>query len=364
MIVPANLNEMMRLKNRKDKSVGGWWSGLGNIHWKAIGDGYHAKEATKDYGFGKAMARTIIGSGVDKYIVTDGEFKGAEVVYDKATGEIVKDWRMGTRNFSYVVDGIDHDEADVKTHQNNPEYKYVGILVETDPSDPDKYYIVNGQTGKRMTWREAEEFPTTLSNEWKDMGLACVPDDAKNVIVPDQCRDEANCDIDTSKFESLLKERVNMLEQFIARVEKGERLGEQDKARYEGNAEKTLLELQRIDEQIKALNVSVGERKQLEEQTIAKVKSLLDKVAELESRLTGITKKSDDATCQCANPRPYAFNGKSSIPGWANCEKCGRLVGVTLNGKIISNNPLTKGKEPRWVTWEEAKKISERFKKK
>ena len=98
-------------------------------------------------------------------------------------------------------------KLDMNTHENNPEYKYVGILVETDPTDPNKYYIVNGQTGKRMTWREAEDFPTTLSDEWKDMGLACAPSDAKDVIVPDECRDEAKC-IDTSKLESLLKEQI------------------------------------------------------------------------------------------------------------------------------------------------------------
>ena len=75
-----------------------------------------------------------------------------------------------------------------------------------------------------------------------------------------------------------------------------------------------------------------------------------------------MAKKSNDVTCQCATPKPYAFNGNSSIPGWANCENCGRLVGTTLNGKIISNNPLTNGKVPRWVSWDEARKISERAK--
>ncbi len=194
MIVPANLNEMRRLIDRGDKSIGDW-SGK---HPYALADGYHANNAKQDDNDVDAVINAF-GSGVAKYVVTEGEFKGAEVVYDKDTGNIVKDWRMGTRNYSFVADGVDHDEADVDTHKKIPEYKYVGILVETDPTDPNKYFIVNGQTGKRMTWREAEDFPTTLSDEWKNMGLACVADDAKDVIAPNQCRDEAKCSIDTPK---------------------------------------------------------------------------------------------------------------------------------------------------------------------
>ena len=270
IIVPANLEEMNRFKSRKDKALGGWWSELGNIHWKALGDGYHAKEATKDDRFKDAVVRTIIGSGVDKYIVVDGEFKGAEVVYDKDTGDIVKDWRMGTRNFSYIVDGVDHDEVDVKTHQNNPEYKYVGILVETDPSDPNKYYIVNGQTGKRMTWREAEDFPSTLSDEWKDMGLACVPDDANDVIEPDECRDEAKC-IDTSKLEELLKEGVLFLKDLIA---KRERATNSQIDAHNQRVREILAETVSIAKRIDSLNVSAEEKKSIAEKVFERVNGL------------------------------------------------------------------------------------------
>ena len=71
----------------------------------------------------------------------------------------------------------------------------------------------------------------------------------------DECRDEAKR-IDTSKLEALLKERINMLERFIAQVKEGERLGGRDKSLYEGNVKETLLELQRIDEQIKRLTTN------------------------------------------------------------------------------------------------------------
>lgn len=366
MLIPANQREMNRILESGDVSTGSWLKGnvFNRDSWPALGTGYHANNAERTDGAFQAIKNTI-GSGVNKYIVRNGDFRGAEVVYDKRTGKIVKNWRMGTRNFAYVTDPEgDHGELDVDTHRRNSQYKYVGILFETDPSDPNKYYIVNGQTGKRMTWREAEDFPTTLSDEWKEMGLVCVAEDATDMIEPDQCRDEAKCDIDTSKLESLLKDRIEMLEQFIAKVGNGKQLDEHDKSRYEGNVNETISELQRIDKQIMSLDVPDDKRREIGVRTIGKVKSLLDKVVGLEAELEKLAKKSDDVTCQCANPRPYAFNGQSSIPGWANCENCGRQVGVTLNGKIISNNPLTKGKEPRWVTWEEAKKISERFKKK
>lgn len=196
MLVPANQYEMNRILKNGDNSVGSWLEGdiSNKKSWPALGTGYHAQSAERNDGWLQAIWNTIKGSGVNKYIIRDGAFRGAEVVYDKDTGEIVRNWRMGTRNFAYVTDPEgDHDELDVYTHQSNSHYKYVGILFETDPSDPNKYYIVNGQTGKRMTWREAEDFPTTLSDEWKDMGLACVPDDANDVIKPDECRDDATC---------------------------------------------------------------------------------------------------------------------------------------------------------------------------
>lgn len=198
MLIPANLGEMIRWQKRGFKALGDWTA----PHiWNSAGwDGYHAKNASMDDGKAMALVKRF-GSGVEKYVVKTGVFKGAEVVYDKETGVIVKDWRMGTRNFSYVIDGgyDEHERYDMTTHENNPNYKYVGILIETDPSNPDKYYIVNGQTDKRMTWREAEDFPTTLSDEWRNLGLACVVDDAKDVIRPDPCRDEAKCTTETKQ---------------------------------------------------------------------------------------------------------------------------------------------------------------------
>ena len=43
--------------------------------------------------------------------------------------------------------------------RDGDQYKYVGILYERDPNNPDRFYLVDGQTGKRLTKRQAEEFP-------------------------------------------------------------------------------------------------------------------------------------------------------------------------------------------------------------
>ena len=212
-----------------------------------------------------------MGSGVKKFIVRDGDFRGAEVVYDKGTGKIVKNWRMGTRNFAYITDPEgDHDELDVDTHRSNSQYKYVGILFETDLSNPNKYYIVNGQTGRRMTWREAEDFPTTLSDEWKDMGLVCAADDSKEVIEPDECRDMAMC-IDTSKLEELLKEGILFLKGLIA---KGKRATNSQIDAHNQRVKEMLAETVSIAKRIDSLDVSDEEKKSIAEKVLERVSGL------------------------------------------------------------------------------------------
>ena len=59
-------------------------------------------------------------------------------------------------------------------HGVNDQYKYAGILVEADPHYSDVFYILDGQTGRRMTIKEVENMPTTMSDMWKDKGLVCV----------------------------------------------------------------------------------------------------------------------------------------------------------------------------------------------
>ena len=117
----------------------------------------------------------------------DNDRIGGEVVYNEITGEIVADEYMGTRNFFplYRSFNTGHISKDMWQHVKANQYKYVGILYERDPNNPDKYYIIDGQTGLPMTPQEVAEMPTTLSDMWKGMGLVCVASDTTDIVDPE-----------------------------------------------------------------------------------------------------------------------------------------------------------------------------------
>lgn len=160
MPVPASLQEMQREIE------------LGNpFGWAVeVRDGFHQPASS-----GKQYCEKYV-----KYTTRDG----SEVVYNATSGNIVLNEKMGTHNFegNYVPfeNWWSHTKKDIAPHLLNDQYKYGGILYERDPNDPNKFYLVDGQTGKRMTKQQAKEFPTTLSDMWKDMGLICVANDAKD----------------------------------------------------------------------------------------------------------------------------------------------------------------------------------------
>ena len=153
---------------------------------------------------------------------------GGEVVYDKETGKIILNSRLGTKNFGksyewigvkiqeylktqdwfkYTPQGMslkveaaiirevgkyipgDHFLLDVVPHEKDNQYKYVGILFESDLDG--RFYIIDGQTGKRMTKNQVEDFPTTFSDMWKDKGLVCVESDAIDIVPPKENRPSA-----------------------------------------------------------------------------------------------------------------------------------------------------------------------------
>ena len=183
MLIPFDLSEMEREVKRgalKDFHTTGW-------------DGGHAKDANSDDSDFWWMVKAI-GSGVVKYV--NGK-TGAEAVYDKATGKCLTNTKLGTKNFG--PNGLfsalfgKHQELDMATHKtkadpsdsfskDGDQYKYVGILYKRDPNSPDKFYIIDGQTGLPMTPQQVAEMPTTLSDMWKDMGLVCVKNDAKDLV--------------------------------------------------------------------------------------------------------------------------------------------------------------------------------------
>ena len=187
MLIPATLKEMEKEIERGNTA--GWET----TFW----DGAHAQNADSDDWDVKWLMKSF-GSGVVKYINPSG----GEVVYDAKTGKIVKNEKLGSKNFntdnttsSAMWGG--HQQLDMAPHKtkadpNNAfdydgdQYKYVGILYERDPNNPDKYHLVDGQTGKRLTKRQAVEFPTTLSDIWKDRGLICVANDAVDMAPPSE----------------------------------------------------------------------------------------------------------------------------------------------------------------------------------
>lgn len=114
-----------------------------------------------------------------KFVNTQGD----EVVYNLQTGKIDKSKKMGTSNKgetgAYSATFGNHQKKDIYPHKtkaiegnqftrDGDQYKYVGILYERDKKYPDRYYIINGQTGERMTAKQAYEFPTTVSDMYVD----------------------------------------------------------------------------------------------------------------------------------------------------------------------------------------------------
>ena len=176
MLIPATLSEMEKELKRGNTA-----------DWKEETlDWYHQKKTIKG-----AVRNAVnwmggnISSSSDenvKYTAPDGR----EVVYNRKTKKVVTSELLGTQNFvpQYRLYTKEHERLDMDTHDKDDKYKYVGILYETDSENPDQYHIVDGQTGRRMTKRQAEEFPTTLTDMWKDMGLVCVPEDATDLVPP------------------------------------------------------------------------------------------------------------------------------------------------------------------------------------
>ena len=185
MLVPSSFDEM--LKELRCGNPSGW-----KVEPK---DGYHAPNAKRGDGLWTANKNSGKGE-IIKY--TNSE--GGEVVYNLKTGRVVTDEKMGTKNLepeykNGLLKMLRHKKVDVDPHNEDKEdgdrfskdgdqYKYVGILYERDPNDPDKYYIIDGQTGMPMDAKRVEYLPTTLSDMWRDMGLVCVKNDAKDIVPP------------------------------------------------------------------------------------------------------------------------------------------------------------------------------------
>lgn len=335
MPVPATLKEMEK-EIKKYGNKDGW---DGPKMW----DGWHNPDAKKEDGWGEAALNSI-NSGVEKYVNKFGD----EVVYDKETGKILSDRHMGTKNFSVENEGS-HKNLDVNPHRANDDYKYVGILYERDSHNPDRYYIIDGQTGKRMTYKQVEEFPTTLSDMWKDKGLMCVAEDEKDLVV------------NTSKLEALTKRMIDF-EQGL--LDAGEKATETQVSTYNAYADKARKELIRLLRPIQALPISDAEKVKIaNDRILGKLKPSVERLQALQKQLIsrglvgglkpvsldsldleelGQSKKDSDS-CSCASP-DYKATIPPAGPGWATCTKCGKSLGTIVNGRVISTNPAVNGK--------------------
>ncbi len=160
MLVPATLSEMEWEINSAGNPA----------QWKKTGlDGYHHPDANADCNIFCAAYWSFFDT-IEKYVNPSG----GEAVYDKKTLKIVTDFHLGTKNYGgNLLES--HPILDIFPHGGDVDYKYVGILYVHNTSG--MYHIVDGQSGKYMSRRQVAEFPTTMSDMWKNRGPACVASD-------------------------------------------------------------------------------------------------------------------------------------------------------------------------------------------
>lgn len=292
MPVPATLRGMKDEIGKYGNDVG--WDGPKT--W----DGWHNQSARKEDGWAKA-AWNSVNSGVEKYVNKFGD----EVVYDIKTGKIVMDGHMGTKNLSAEHKGS-HAGLDVAPHRASDDYKYVGILYERDPNNPDKFYIINGQTGLPMTPQQVAEMPTTLSDMWKDMGLACVENDAEDVVAPVQNQNSPVASIDTSLLESILNEQIAFVKGLLV---KGEKASQSEIKTYNARLRKFLNELVKVDKEIASLDISAEDKKKVEEKVIARLTPLTVQLEELNAQVLSLKLVEELIPMTLDSVRPASGNG-------------------------------------------------------
>ena len=263
MLVPANLVEMAR--SLSQGNIQQWVMEKSNF--------FHQPEITINNTVANIL--NLFGAEIDSGPnIKFTNPNGGEVVYNRLTWKIDKSSYMGTKNFEpkYKEKKTNHVILDVFPGMvNGNQYKYVGILYETDSANPDKFYIVDGQTERRLTAREVEEFPTTLSDMWKDMGFVCVENDAKDI---ENYLDAIGFSCIERQYEKIL----DTLGRMIAR----DRPATQEEAIEFNNLNKELCEIGLdVDHQIDELHLSDEERKRLEKEVNARIEPYTKKLIKL-----------------------------------------------------------------------------------
>lgn len=130
--------------------------------WHCVSDLYH--QDIPD-GPGSKLAKCFVLWGLvglhDKWTLDDG----SEGVYDRRTHTIVVDGNLGTYNRGR---GLMHWPKDVWPWEDNPKddsrkMMYVGIVWKTDERTPNRYYIVDANTGEPLTRKEVREAPLSIN---------------------------------------------------------------------------------------------------------------------------------------------------------------------------------------------------------
>jgi hypothetical protein len=101
----------------------------------------------------------------NKWTMDRGDVGRSEGVYNSRTHSIVVDGNLGTFNKGK---GWRHWPEDVWSWEDNPKddsrkMMYVGIVWKTDERNPNRYYIVDANTGEPLTRKEVREAPLSIN---------------------------------------------------------------------------------------------------------------------------------------------------------------------------------------------------------
>ena len=167
--------------------------------------------------------------------------------------------------------------------------------------------------------------------------------------------------IDTSKLEALLKEQIDFAKALLA---KGEKATKSEIDALNSRAGKILKEWEGISGKIKMLPALDEETKTRMSHVISLCK-ILDAVLDQMEAMGIITRlgdscdsvsrhsSGDDSCCMCNDPDLQITLPPNGIPGYANCKKCNKSIGVVRvrDGEVsvMSNNPVAKEKIERMV---------------
>lgn len=98
---------------------------------------------------------------------------GPEHTYDRQTGKVVLDGNLGTYDYADAsIHPLDHHTMEVGPWNDSPKddakkMMFAGIFWETDSRNPNLFYLVDANTGQRLTRKEVREAPATINTQFE-----------------------------------------------------------------------------------------------------------------------------------------------------------------------------------------------------